>query len=181
LAAEGAEGAEMMGFRQEPDGGLNRLAEVVIGAAIEVHRELGPGFLESLYEQALSDELAARSIPHARQVIVPVLYKRRPIGNARMDIVVDDRLLVELKATEGHSPLHFAQVLSYLQTTGLPLGLLINFNAQTLRQGLKRIVRSPPKISAPSAPSAAHPSPSPSEAAGGDDGTGGTDAFAGGS
>jgi len=134
----------MNGPRREPDEALNQLTEGVIGAAIEVHRELGPGLLEGLYEQALCMELAARGIGYTRQVAVPVLYKRMPIGDARMDIVVAQRLLVELKATEGHSPIHTAQVLSYLKASGLPVGLLINFNVRLLRQGLRRLVRSPP-------------------------------------
>jgi GxxExxY protein len=137
--AEGAEGKNA----QEPEEGLNRLTEAVIGAAIEVHRVLGPGFLESLYEQALCLELARRAIFFARQVGVSVLYKGTPIGEARLDLVVEGRLLVELKATEGYAPTHLAQVLSYLKATQLTLGLLINFNVPSLRQGLRRVVRTP--------------------------------------
>ena len=131
----------MMGFRQEPEESLNALAGAVIGAAIAVHRELGPGFSEALYEQALCLELAGRAISFARHVRVAVLYKGTPIGESRVDVVVHESLLLELKATEGHTPLHVAQVLSYLKTTGLPLALLINFNVPSLRHGLRRIAR----------------------------------------
>jgi GxxExxY protein len=133
-----------MGARRELDEALNRLTESVIGAAIEVHRELGPGLLESVYERALCMELAARAIAFARQVDVAIHYKGTRIGEARMDLVVDGRLLVELKATEGHSPVHLAQVLSYLKASGLTLGLLINFNVRLLHQGIKRIASTPP-------------------------------------
>jgi GxxExxY protein len=139
--AEGAEGAEMNGLRSEPDEGLNRLTEMVIGAAMEVHRELGPGLLETFYEQALCVELAAQGIAFSRQVGVRVFYKGTPIGESRMDIVVAESLLLELKASDGHSPLHMAQVLSYLKTSRLPLGLLINFNVPVLRRGIRRVVR----------------------------------------
>jgi GxxExxY protein len=135
----------MNGRRPEPDLALNRLAEAVTGAAMSVHSELGAGFLEALYEKALCIELARRAIPFARQVTVPVHYKGTRIGDARIDVVVDQRLLVELKATEGENPVHMAQVLSYLKTTGLPLGLLINFNVRSLRHGLKRVVRTEPQ------------------------------------
>jgi GxxExxY protein len=133
----------MIAPRREPDDALNRLREAVIGAAIAVHDELGAGFLESLYERALCIELERRAIAFARQVTIPVLYKGTPIGEARVDVVVEGRLLVELKATDGHSPLHMAQILSYLKTTGLPLGLVINFNVRSLRDGLRRVVRTP--------------------------------------
>jgi GxxExxY protein len=133
----------MKGPRTEPDEALNRLTEAVIGAAIEVHRELGPGLPESVYERALCVELDQRSIAYARQVVLSVFYKGTPIGDARMDVVVDEKLLLELKATEGHAPLHLAQVLTYLKASGLTLGLLINFNVRSLRQGIRRIARTP--------------------------------------
>ncbi len=147
--------SELEGGDLEPDAGLNRLTEAVIGAAIEVHRELGPGLMESFYEQALCMELDARAIEFARQVAVPVLYKGASIGQGRMDLVVDGRLLVELKATEGHTPLHLAQVLSYLKTSQLKVGLLINFNVPSLVHGLKRVVRTtrPPTAASPEPPS----------------------------
>jgi GxxExxY protein len=128
------------------------LTETVIGAAIEVHRTLGPGFLESFYEEALCRELAERRVAFLRQVAVEVLYKGAIIGEARLDLLVEKRLLVELKATERFAPIHLAQVLSYLKATGLTLGLLINFNVLALRLGVRRIVRGSSRTSAPSAP-----------------------------
>ena len=159
MSRRDAEGAEGRGRWREPDEALNRLAEAVIGAAIEVHRELGPGFLEALYEQALCQELRARAIPFVRQAAFPVLYKTAPIGEARIDLLVDARMVVELKATDGYAAIHLAQLLSYLKTTGLTLGLLINFNVPVLRHGIRRVVRSPPfsAFSAPLRPSPKDP------------------------
>jgi GxxExxY protein len=125
----------------------------VIGAAIEVHRVLGPGYLESFYEHALCVEMTERGITFVRQVSFPVFYKSAIVGQTRLDLLIDRRVLVELKATEGSSPLHLAQVLSYLKATGLTVALLINFNVRSLRQGVRRIVHTL-SSSAPSAPSA---------------------------
>ena len=119
---------------------LDRLAHATIGAAIEVHRLLGPGLLEGIYEEALCMELASRQIPFSRQVVTPIFYKERCIGEMRLDLVVAQKLVVELKATEGIAQVHWAQVLAYLRATGLPLGLLINFNVSELRQGVKRLI-----------------------------------------
>ncbi len=127
----------------EPDGEINRLTEVVIGAAIEVHRVLGPGLLESFYEEALCIELAERGIPFVRQPAHSVVYKGILIGEARPDLIVDGRVLVELKAAQAHAPVHLAQVLSYLRATGLTVGLLINFNVRLLREGVRRVVYTP--------------------------------------
>jgi GxxExxY protein len=140
----GAEGAEGERGWAEPDEALNRLSESVIGAAIEVHRSLGPGFLESFYEEALCREMSDRGVAFRRQVAVDVLYKGAPIGEARLDLLVERRLLVELKATERWAPIHMAQVLSYMKATGLTLGLLINPSATSapLRFPTKRSSRS---------------------------------------
>jgi GxxExxY protein len=127
---------------QEPDEETNRLSHEVIGAALEVHKLLGPGFLEEVYEQALSVELELRGIPHLWQAPVAVQYKSHPVGEGRLDILVGSRLIVELKAVENLLPIHSAQLLSYLKATGLSLGLLINFNVSVLRSGIKRIVLS---------------------------------------
>jgi GxxExxY protein len=135
---------EIPGVRSfEPPVDIDRLARRVIGAAIEVHRALGPGFLESAYEEALCIELALREIPFARQMAVDLRYKAVSIGTARLDLLVDRRLVVELKVVDDFAPIHVAQVLSYLKATQLPLGLLINFNVAKLRQGLKRIALTP--------------------------------------
>ena len=113
----------------EPSKRLDRLARMVIGAAIEVHRHLGPGYLESVYEEALIVELGLRSGPFERQVPIRVVYKGHDIGDGRLDLLVDTELIVEMKAVEMLAPIHSAQVISYLKATGRHLGLLINFNA----------------------------------------------------
>ncbi|WP_025321611.1 GxxExxY protein [Deferrisoma camini] len=133
---------------------LNRLTEAVIGAAIEVHRHLGPGYLESVYEEALGIELDLRGIPHQRQVPVSVDYKGRSVGEGRLDLLVGDRLVVELKAVEALAPIHHAQVISYLKATGSPVGLLLNFNVPSMKEGIRRVVLTEKiqMFSAPSAP-----------------------------
>ena len=119
--------------------GLNGISGSTIGAAIEVHRQLGPGMLESAYEACLECELLARGHVVERQKPLPIVYKGVPIDCAyRMDMVVDEQVLVELQAVEQLLPIHQAQILSYLRLSGLPLGLLINFNGATLRQGVRR-------------------------------------------
>lgn len=128
--------------RNEPDAELDRLAHCVIGAALEVHRTLGPGFLEAIYEDALCVELSLRRIPFARQVPVGVDYKGNLVGQARMDLLVDGRLVVELKAIECIAPVHVAQVLTYLKAARFRLGLLINFKVAFLRAGIRRVVHS---------------------------------------
>jgi GxxExxY protein len=126
--------------RDEPDAELDALAHEVIGSAIEVHRHLGPGYLESIYEDALSVEFRLRGVRFERQRSIAVQYKSHPVGEGRLDFLVADRLVVELKAVDDLAPIHRAQVLSYLRTTGLTLGLLINFNVKVLKDGLKRII-----------------------------------------
>ena len=128
---------------REPDARVDALARTVVDAAFEVHRHLGPGFLESVYEEALTTELALRDVSFARQVVTGVAYKGRNIGQARLDLLVGGELVVELKAVEQLAPIHVAQVVSYLKATGLHLGLLMTFNVNELRRGIRRIVRSP--------------------------------------
>jgi GxxExxY protein len=118
---------------------LNRLSHEIIGAAIEVHRSLGPGYLESVYEEALCVELELRRIPFVRQLDIAVAYKGHAVGAGRIDILVDHAVIVELKAVEALAPIHQAQILSYLKSTGYQLGLLINFNVTILRDGVTRI------------------------------------------
>ena len=131
-----------MDAKAEPTERLDVLARSVIGAAIEVHRHLGPGYLESMYEEALAIELELRGVPFERQKQIGVNYKGREVGQGRIDILVDGQLLVELKTVEALAPIHKAQVISYLKATDLHLGLLINFNVPVLRTGIQRIVRS---------------------------------------
>jgi GxxExxY protein len=124
----------------EPDKRTDELAHAVIGAAIEVHRQLGPGFMEGVYEEAMCVELTDREIYFERQKEISVLYKERPIGKHRVDLLVGQSLIVELKAIETLTDIHKAQVISYLKATRLALGLLINFNIPVLRNGIQRIV-----------------------------------------
>ena len=111
----------------------------VIGAAIEVHKELGPGLLESAYEECLADEFIRRGIPFARQVQIPVQYKGRQLNMSyRIDFLVEDAVIVELKSVDSILDVHQAQLLTYLKLTGKRVGLLINFNVPLLRDGLIR-------------------------------------------
>jgi GxxExxY protein len=116
------------------------LSYAIVGAVIEVHRHLGPGQLESNYERALAKELAHRGIPFRRQVGFASYYKGEVIGELVADLVVDDRIILELKAVERVHSVHKAQLLSYLRATGMRLGLLINFNEAVVWKGIKRIV-----------------------------------------
>jgi len=124
--------------RKEPTEQVDRLAHGVIGAAIEVHRVLGPGFLESVYEEAPCAELELRGMAFRRQVPVAVDYK----GEYKLDLLVGDALIIELKAVDVVLPIHEAQVLSYLKATRCPLALIINFNVPVLRDGIRRRVLS---------------------------------------
>lgn len=120
----------------------NRISASIIDAAIEVHRALGgPGLLESIYEHALAHELTLRNIPFQRQLSLPVLYKGEPVGNAlRLDLLVADRVVVEVKATEGQLKVYPAQVLTYLRLTQRKIGLVLNFGLPLLRDGVIRVV-----------------------------------------
>jgi GxxExxY protein len=127
--------------RPEPDRDLDEAARIVVDAALEVHRILGPGLLESVYERALSVEFELRALRFVRQVPIAIAYKNVAIGEARLDFLVADRLVVELKACSELLPVHLAQVLSYLKASDRSLGILINFNVPMLRQGIKRVIR----------------------------------------
>ena len=119
---------------------INNLTGEVIGAAIEVHRVLGPGLLENVYEKCLSRELILRKMPIENQKALAVIYKGVEVDcGYRLDIVVPDKLIIELKACESLLPIHEAQLLTYLKLTGIQLGLLINFNVPLLKDGIKRI------------------------------------------
>lgn len=119
---------------------LKDLTEKIIGCAIEVHRQLGPGLLEATYEAALCIELSEAGIPHQRQVSFPVVYKGKTIGEYRLDLLVADAVVVEIKSVERFDPVFEAQVLTYLRATGKKVGLLINFNSRLLREGVRRFV-----------------------------------------
>jgi len=117
---------------------LNQLTRRIIGCAIEVHRHLGPGLLEAIYESALCIELEMAGLAHERQKPVPVTYKGRTLGEQRLDILVEDTVILELKSVERFDPVFEAQILGYLRMTGKPLGLLINFNSRLLKDGIRR-------------------------------------------
>jgi GxxExxY protein len=120
---------------------LNELTDAIIGAAIEVHRTLGPGLLESTYEMCLCRELAIREIRFERQVPIPMEYKGVKLDcGYRADIVAEGMILVEIKAIDSLLPIHDAQLLSYLKLGGWKIGLLINFNVELLKNGLRRRV-----------------------------------------
>jgi len=119
----------------------DRLSGEIIGAAIEVHRHLGPGLSEAIYERALQLELAFREMPFQSQVAIPMMYKGAPIGDYFADLIVAARVIVELKAVTALHNAHVSQVVSYLRATNLHIGLLINFNAPVLVKGVKRVIR----------------------------------------
>jgi len=123
-----------MGYTFEP------MSRKIIAAAIEVHRELGPGLLESTYEAALCIELEERGLNYRRQACVPVCYKRKPVGEYRLDLLIEDEVVVEVKAGERLDPVFDAQVLTYLRATGKHVGLLINFNSRMVSRGIRRYV-----------------------------------------
>ena len=127
---------------KEPDKEIDQIASVVVDAALEVHRILGPGYLESVYEDAMARELTLRGISFERQKPIDVEYKGSKVGQGRLDFLVAGKLVVELKAVESITPVHTAQVISYLKATGLPLGLLLNFNTPLMKNGIRRIVYS---------------------------------------
>jgi GxxExxY protein len=117
------------------------LTEKIIGFAIEVHRQLGPGLLESAYEECLCYELKQNWLIFERQVPLPVIYKSIRLDcGYRMDIVVEDRVILEMKTVERLMPIHEAQILTYLKLSGLRTGLLLNFNSAMLKDGMRRIM-----------------------------------------
>ena len=120
---------------------INDLTGKVIGAAIEVHKQLGPGLLESAYEECLSRELELRQVAHKRQKPLPIEYKGVKLDcGYRLDVVVEDLVLLELKSCDRIEDIHRAQLLTYLKLSGLKLGLIINFNVPVLRDGIIRVV-----------------------------------------
>jgi len=120
---------------------LNALSSTIIGAAIEVHKVIGPGLLESAYEECLCHELSLRKISFERQKPLPIVYKDCKLDcGYRLDIVVDNAIIVELKSCERIDPVHKAQILTYLKMSRLTLGLLLNFNVTVMKEGIVRIV-----------------------------------------
>lgn len=126
----------------EPSADQDRVASQIVDSAFAVHTTLGPGLLESVYEQCLSYELAARGLPVRRQVQQPIVYKTVQIdAGFRLDIVVSESVIVEVKAVEKLLPVHSAQLLTYLKLSGFRLGFLINFNVPLVKDGIRRIIR----------------------------------------
>ena len=123
------------------DESLNALSNAVIRSAIEVHRELGPGLLESVYETALCVELRASGVDVQRQVGIPLFYKGELISEHRANLIVANRIVVEIKSISRFDPIHTAVMLTYLRIAQLRLGLLLNFNTPVMKQGIKRIIR----------------------------------------
>jgi len=120
---------------------INKLSSKIIGAAIEVHKALGPGLLESTYEECLCYEFSLRRISYEKQKPLPVVYKDKQLDcGYRIDVVVENAIILELKACEKIEPIHKAQLLTYLKLSGLKLGLLLNFNVPIMRNGIMRIV-----------------------------------------
>lgn len=119
----------------------NDLTGLVIGAAIDIHRHFGPGLLESVYEEALCYRLGKEGIPVERQKEIPVYYDEQKMGiGFRADLIIAKQLIVEIKSVEQLAPVHAKQLMTYLRLTGLSIGLLINFNEELLKNGIKRIV-----------------------------------------
>lgn len=119
----------------------NELSSLIVGAAIEVHRSLGPGLLESTYEECLCHELSLNNIPFQRQAPMPVVYKGIQLDcGYRVDIIVDKKVILELKSVAEIQPIHKAQLLTYLKLSGLKLGMLLNFNVQLMKDGINRFV-----------------------------------------
>jgi GxxExxY protein len=124
---------------------LNKLSNKVIGAAIEVHQDLGPGLLESSYEASLQHELSLRGIGSVRQLLLPITYKGLVVPDAyRIDLLVECCLVVELKTVDALLPIHSSQVLTYLRMSNNHLGLLINFRTMLLKDGIKRLIHNFP-------------------------------------
>lgn len=120
---------------------LNKISQKIIGAAIEVHKQVGPGLLESAYEACLAFELTERGLAMERQKALPIAYRGVELDcGYRIDLLVEDAVIVELKAVDRLEPIHEAQLITYLKLSGCQLGLLINFNVKVLKHGIRRLV-----------------------------------------
>jgi GxxExxY protein len=120
---------------------VEELARIAVDCGFKLHQALGPGLLESVYEACLSADLAKRGLNVERQKSVPIRYNGLALNDGfRIDLLIENRLLVEIKSTEAHAPVHAKQLLTYLRLTGLPLGLLMNFGSATFKEGCRRLV-----------------------------------------
>ena len=142
-----SQGAGKIGRPDDP------LSEAIIGACIEVHRCLGPGLLESVYEECLCHEVNLRGIHFRRQVNIPVVYKGLALGSSyRIDVLVEEQIVVELKSVDEVSSLHVAQLLTYLKLTDKEVGLLVNFNVALVKHGVRRLTHRKNSLWAPRLP-----------------------------
>ncbi|QCW99128.1 GxxExxY protein [Aggregatimonas sangjinii] len=122
----------------------NEITKLVIGAAIEVHKALGPGLLESAYQECLYFELRSKGLKVRKQVALPIVYKEVKLDHGyRIDLLVEEKIVLELKTVEGFTDVHFAQILTYLKLGNYDLGLLINFHTTLLKNGIKRVINKP--------------------------------------
>jgi GxxExxY protein len=137
---------------QRSQRGLNEISSEIIGAAMEVHSQLGPGLLESAYERAMAYELQLRGLDVKTQVDVPLTYKGQDVGTGfRLDLLVEHEIIVEIKSVDAIAPIHLAQLLTYLKLRNCNLGLILNFNSKSMREGIKRVANNftPSATSAP--------------------------------
>jgi GxxExxY protein len=126
----------MLEFPEQKD----PLTDKIIGCAIEVHKTLGPGLLESTYESALCVELQLAGLNFQRQLVIPITYKNQSVGDYRLDLLVEKSVIVEIKSVDRFDPIFEAQLLAYLKITGIKRGLLLNFNSRLLKDSIKRLV-----------------------------------------
>jgi len=124
---------------------LEAISYTVIGLAIEVHRQLGPGLLESAYQECLFYEIKKAGLKVEKEITLPIIYKEIKLDQGyRIDLLVENKLVIELKTVENYTPVHFAQILTYLKLGNYPLGLLINYNSKILRNSIKRFINTTP-------------------------------------
>ncbi len=124
---------------------LELISYTVIGLAIEVHRQLGPGLLESAYQECLFYEIKKAGLKVEKEITLPIIYKEIKLDQGyRIDLLVENKLVIELKTVENYTPVHFAQILTYLKLGNYPLGLLINYNSKILRNNIKRFINTSP-------------------------------------
>lgn len=129
----------------ESNEALERIAYTVIGLAIEVHRQLGPGLLESAYQECLFYEIEKEGLKVQQEVLLPIVYKEIILNHGyKIDLLVEDKLVLELKTVENFTSVHYAQILTYLKLGNYPLGLLINYNSKILRNNIKRFINTKP-------------------------------------
>lgn len=132
---------ELTGISEE----LQTISYTVIGLAIEVHRQLGPGLLESAYQECLFYEIKKAGLKVEKEITLPIIYKEIRLDQGyRIDLLVEDKLVVELKTVENYTSVHFAQILTYLKLGNYPLGLLINYNSKILKNNIKRFINTAP-------------------------------------